>query len=492
MTALERSTPPTLPKPPGSLPTKPRRPAGFRLRALLPLIIAISLAAVITVTLVIGLVILWVTVIPVTVIVDGEATQVTSRAADVAGLLDEFQILISEGDLVNPDLDTPLAPDLVVSIARARTVFLIVDGNTTPLWTPLTNPDAILRDAQVTVGADDRIVIDGTQARLADLSRWPVPVTALLIRHALDLTITDGNDMRTLRTTALTVGEALFEAGMTLYLADEVYPGLNAPVTADLNVTIERARPINIIADGETIQTRTQGETISDALADAGVSLVGLDYAIPGEETPLLPGMSVRVIRVTEDITSSETTISYETVYQADPTLEIDQQRVAQNGANGTQTTRLRVRYENGIEVERIEESTSVTRQVANHVIAYGTNVVIRTIDTPDGPREYWRKLRMYITSYHPAALGGDSTTATGDTVQRGIVASDTDVLPFGTQIYVRNYGVGRVADTGAERRDPLWVDLGYSDADWRSWSGYADVYILTPVPPQIDYFLVN
>lgn len=490
MTALERSTPPTLPKAPGSLPTQPRRPVGLRPRALLFLVIAISLAAVFTVILLIGVILLVVTVVPVTVIVDGEATQLMSRAATVADVLAEQGIVVNEGDLVTPGLETPLAPDLVIAVARARTVFLIVDGSTAPLWTPLTNPADILRHARVTVNAQDRVIVDGTHARLDDLARWPVPVTAISVRHAVDLRVTDGATTRTLRTTALTVGDALFEAGITLYLADRVYPDLNAPATNDLDVTIQRARPINIIADGETIQTRAQGTTVGDALAEAGVTLVGLDYVIPDEDTALLPGMSARVIRVTETIVSTDAPIPYETIYQADPALELDQRRVAQAGVNGTQTTRVRVRYENGIEVERVTEDTSVTQAPVNHVIAYGTNVVIRTVDTPEGPREYWRKLRMYATSYHP--INGDNITATGAILRHGIIGADPDILPYHTQIYVPRYGVGSIEDTGAERHDPMWVDLGYTEADWRSWSGYVDVYVLTPVPAQIDYFLTD
>ncbi|MBE2269869.1 MAG: DUF348 domain-containing protein [Anaerolinea sp.] len=489
---MERSTPPTLPRPPGSLPTQPRRPAGLRVRALLPLIIAISLAAVITVTLVIGVIVLLVTLIPVTVIVDGEATQVKTRAVDVAGVLDELDLLINDGDLVTPPLTDRLEPDMVIAVTRARSVFLMVDGSTTPLWTPLTNPADLLRSAGVNVTTEDRVVVDGTLAQIADLARWPVPVTAISVRHAVDLTLVDDTATRTIRTTAATVGEALFEADITLYVSDRVYPDLNASVSSGMQVTIHRARPINIVVDGETVQTRSQGSTVGDALADAGVALVGLDYAIPDEETALLPGMSIRIIRVTEDITTTSAAIPYETIYQADSTLEIDQRRVLQTGTAGTQTTTIRVRYENGIEVDRAEESTIVTTPAQNHIIAYGTNVVIRTVETPEGTREYWRKLRMYATSYHPAALGGDNITATGRTLQRGIVGADIDVLPYGTQIYVPNYGVGLIADTGAERHDPMWVDLGYSDSDWRSWSGYVDVYILTPVPADIDYFLTD
>ncbi len=427
---------------------------------------------------------------PVTLVVNGDARELQTHAGNVAQLLDEAQVALGDGDLVSVPLNAPLQADMVVRIDRARSVFLTVDGTTTPLWTAQIDPADILAGAGVRVGAGDRIIIDGSEANSALLDQWAVPISSIDVRHAVTLRVHDGEDTRSLQTTSATIGEALFAAGYTLYLSDSTQPDLNTPLTRDLDVTITRAHPVEIIADGESIRTRSQGATVADALADAGVALVGLDYAIPAELSPLHPGMSIRVIRVREDIEVNQQPLPFETVYQADPTLELDQRRTIQAGQEGIQETRVRVRYENGIAVKRSEEETVVARAPLNHVIGYGTNVVIRTIDTPDGPREYWRKLRMYATSYHPAALGGDDTTATGRKLEHGIVGSDPNILPYGTLIYVRNYGVGDVEDTGGKRSMPLWIDLGYSDADYRGWSGYTDVYILTPVPAQIDYFL--
>lgn len=452
----------------------------------------VGTAAVIGVAVLTSLLLALMQTTPVTVIIDGQAFPSETRAVDVAGLLDELELSLSEGDHVSPSPNTPIQPNLVIRIERARSVFLIVDGVTTPLWTTLTNPAEILDSQGITVSSNDLILVDGTPSTAEDLPLWPVPVTHLSVRHAVDLRVEDDGTPHVINTTAETVGDALFEAGITVYLSDTISPGLNAPVTPNLTVTITRARPVTIIADGETIRTRARGETVDDVLSEAGIALVGLDYTIPRETALLRPGMSIRVIRVREEIETTETELPYETVYQADPELELDQRRVIQQGQRGLQTTRTRVRYENGIEVERTEAETIVTREPVNHVIAYGTNVVVRTIETPQGTLSYWRKLRMYATSYHPAALGGDNITATGQVLQHGIVGADTRILPFGTEIYVRNYGVGTVADTGARRRDPLWIDLGYSDADWRSWSGYVDVYILTPVPEEIDYFVTD
>jgi len=103
--------------------------------------------------------------------------------------------------------------------------------------------------------------------------------------------------------------------------------------------------------------------------------------------------------------------------------------------------------------------------------------------------------MRLYATSYHPAALGGDNVTATGRILTKGIVGIDPTLIPYGSQMYVPGYGLalaadtGKAADTGIRRRK-LWIDLGYDDENWVSWSRYVDVYMLTPVPAEIEYIL--
>src|SRR5690606_6945756 len=209
---------------------------------------------------------------------------------------------------------------------------------------------------------------------------------------------------------------------------------------------------------------------------------MGLDYTIPAEDQPLQPDMHVRVERLKEDVITETEPIPFALVYQADDTLELDQQVVTQERQSRLQRTITRVRYEDGVEVSRSTDDGAVIRQPIDRIITHGTNVVIRTVETPQGPRSYWRVLRLYATSYHPAALGGDTVTATGRTLQHGIVAADTSVLPFGTEVYIEGYGIGLVADTAPPRRGGMWIDLGYSDEDYQHWAGYVDVYVLTPV----------
>lgn len=426
----------------------------------------------------------------ITMIVDGTAYPVQSSASTVADLLTELGLTLNDGDTVSPDLDAPLTTDLVVRIDRSRSVTVSVDGEAQTLQTLFTNPRDILNSAGITLGEKDRVTVDGTNATAMDLLVWPVPATAIEVTRAVTVSIQDANQQTDILTTAPTVGEALFEAGVTLYLADTVTPDVSAPVTADMTVMIQRSQPVSIVADGVTLETRSQGATVADGLASAGVALMGLDYSIPDENSALQPGMSIRVIRVTEIVEAEQAALPFETVYQADAELELDQQMIAQEGQNGVQQTNIRVRYENGTEVSRTIEDTSITLAPLNRVISYGTKIVIRTLDTPDGPVEYWRVLRMYTTSYHPAALGGDNITATGKVLTKGIVGIDPDIIPYGSRVYVAGYGIGEAADTGGPRRFALWIDLGYDDENWVSWSKYTDVYLLTPVPPDIDFIM--
>jgi resuscitation-promoting factor RpfB len=462
-----------------------------------PLVLLLGVAGVLTCAAICGVVALiailpsTVPTQPVTLIVGGTGYQMEARGATVADALEEFKVLLQPGDSVIPAPDTPLNANLVIRVERARPVTITIDGQAQTIQTTFSSPLDILRNSGIEVAAADRLSIDGTQTDAEALLMWPVPVSQITIQRAMTISILDGSQQQVIETTAATVGEAVYEAGVTLYLADTIQPDVNSPLSDNLTITVQRSAPVSITADGVTLETRTQGSTVADALASAGVLLMGLDYSVPGEDVPLGGGMTIRVIRVTEEIDIQQEVIPFETVYQGDSTMELDTQRVVSEGQNGIRQTNIRVRYENGVEISReTETEAATTTEPINRVIAYGTNIVFRTVDTPEGPREYWRVIRMYATSYHPAALGGDNVTATGRILTRGIVGIDPRIIPYDSTLYVPNYGVGVAADTGGPRRIKLWIDLGYDDENWVSWSRYVDVYLLTPVPPEFPYIL--
>lgn len=59
------------------------------------------------------------------------------------------------------------------------------------------------------------------------------------------------------------------------------------------------------------------------------------------------------------------------------------------------------------------------------------------------------RSIVMEATAYTAAEGSGTGLTATGQPLQRGMVAVDPSVIPLGTQLYIEGYGYAVAADTG-------------------------------------------
>jgi 3D (Asp-Asp-Asp) domain-containing protein len=234
---------------------------------------------------------------------------------------------------------------------------------------------------------------------------------------------------------------------------------------------------------------------VDEVLADLGIVLTGQDYAIPSLDAPLGEDVTIRVVRVSERFLIEQEPIPFETVWQPDPDLEIDNQRVLQDGARGILERRVRLRYEDGHEVTRTIDEEYVAVPPTRKVFGYGTKIVVRTMDTPSGPVEYWRVLRMLATSYSASTAGTPKTapwygyTATGMKMRHGIVAVDPRVVNLRSQVYVPGYGAGIAGDTGGAIKGRR-IDLGYDDDNLVLWYRWADVYLLTPVPSRINYIL--
>jgi uncharacterized protein YabE (DUF348 family) len=460
--------------------------------------------------------------VPLTVDVDGQRHQVHTHAATVGEALRHAGIDLYDQDLVRPSLTTAVEPGLAVWVQRATPAMIRADGHTHQLRTQATTVGQLLAQAGVGVGPGDeiwlgeaRVWLDSPLAATAtadrqisargssrgggreDLAAAAAAPPLLLIRRAASLTLDDGGQVTTLHTTAATVAQVLEEHGIHLYLGDAVSPSLQSPVEPNLAISIQRSVPVQIQVDGRTLHTRTRAEIVASVLGQEGIALVGKDRVEPSLWDPVRAGMTVRVTRVREELLVEFEAIPFATVWIADSELEIDRQRLAQEGQVGLNKRRYRVVYEDGLEVERYLEDSWAEQPPITKTLAYGTKIVIRTLETPDGPIEYWRKIRVYTTSYKPSSAGKPKDdprygyTRLGQKLRKGLVAVDPTVIPLKTWIYVPGYGLAKANDTGGGVKGKF-VDLGYEDHNYVSWHWWTDIYILTPVPPasQIRWIL--
>ena len=421
---------------------------------------------------------------------------VTGRYATVGEVLTAAGLETRPEDLVVPDLADTAVPDTGIQIIRAQAITVRSEAGTQTYWTRQPTIGAFLADKGLLPQRTDQIAADGQPVSFAMLDQTPLPQT-LEIGRFVTITLLDGGEQQTVRTATQTVGAALAEAGIEVYGSDGVDPPLGTWLQPNMVIQVQRSFPLTISADGRIIQIRSHHSNVLDVLAEAGIGLVGYDYTVPGPDTPLKANDTVQVIRVTEDFRLVDEPIPYQTLWQASDQLDLDTTAVVSVGQPGILRQRVRVRYENGIEVSQTVDGEWVAQQPVNQVIGYGTRINIGVIDTPQGPLEYWRVVRMRVTAYTAASSGkapdhpNYGITASGVPAGTGVVAIDRSVVPFRSNVYVPGYGVGFAGDTGGGVRG-RWIDLGYDEDEYVSWSGYVDVYYLTPVPApeDINYLL--
>ena len=419
--------------------------------------------------------------------IDGESQRLTLFALTVADVLRSENIFLAEADLISPASSHWLKEGETITIQRAVHVPILADGKTYSILTAARTPLNILTQAKIPYSAGDMILADGKSVAVNEplqkdphTGRFPT----LQVRPSISFSFTDNSQKATLTSTASTLGQALWQAGIVLSTADEIEPAFSTRLVEGFQAVLQRARPIYITFQGQNISALVVAGTVGQALSKAGLSMQALDYSIPPEEAPLPNDGMIHIVSVREESIIEQSPIPFENEYQAVPDLEIDNQKVLQSGEVGANATRIRIRYEDGQEVSRQVEDEWTARQPQNRIIGFGTNLVEHTTDTPDGAISYWRAIPMYAVSYSPTSAGG-SITASGQPLRKGLVAVDTRYIPLGTRLYIPGYGEAVAADTGGAVKGRV-IDLGYSDEDYVAWHQNVTVYFLWPPPGNV------
>lgn len=258
---------------------------------------------------------------------------------------------------------------------------------------------------------------------------------------------------RIIMTEGGTVAEVLQAAGITVGEYDRVIPDRTEPVSPELNIVVQRALPVTIIADGAETEHWVFAATVGEALRAAGVDLGPLDRVEPSRGTPIEPHASIRVVRVVEEFIEETERLPYKVLRWAAPDLERGQTQVLRKGREGIIKNTVRVVYEDGRPVSRTIVSSEVVQSVVDEIIGEGTRTSTLTVDTPEGPLPYIEVREMVATGYEPGPIStgewSDGLTFTGLRAQRGIIAVDPTVIPLGTRLYVEGYGLGVAADIG-------------------------------------------
>lgn len=246
---------------------------------------------------------------------DHASQTVPSREPNVGALLKKLNITLNEGDVVEPDLMTPInQEDFRINVYRALPVQVLDNGHVTFTFSAATTPRSIADQAGIDTFAEDKVETQPS-----------------------DNFVNQG-----------AIGE---------------------------RVVIDRATPINLTLYGTNTLARTQAASVGDLIKEKGIKLTKDDQVSPALSTLITPGMPVSIVRngtvtqtVTEPVAAPTQTIE-------DPGLAFGTSAVRQAGSPGEQITTYEVKTENGQIVSRTAIHVVVTKQPVAQIVVQGTSL---------------------------------------------------------------------------------------------------------------------
>lgn len=220
------------------------------------------------------------------------------------------------------------------------------------------------------------------------------------------------------------------------------------------------AARVMIYADGAQWEYVTRRQSVKDVLRETGINLGAKDRVIPTSASKVKQGTKITVVRITEDVSVTNTPIRFKTRTRFDNGSDFQGKTVIRKGEPGIRRAKAIVVYKDGVKRWSKALTSQVIKYPVNEVIAISKS---RFLASRAGMR--LPSLRMIATAYDPGprSCGPRATghTAMGLHAGFGIVAVDPRIIPLGTKLYVEGYGFCLAGDTGGAIKGSR-IDLGF------------------------------
>jgi len=171
-------------------------------------------------------------------------------------------------------------------------------------------------------------------------------------------------------------------------------------------------RTVIVQADGKEIPLLTTVTTVREALAEAGVTIDADDRAEPDLWVQIANGMTIRVLRVQEEIIVEREVVPYRQQTIKSEGLATGEQKLLQAGKNGQAEITYRIQFEDGVEVGRSAVNRVVIQEAVDQITVVGVEGMVDSVQVP-GSIAYlsggnaWL-MRVTSGGRHPLNTGGE------------------------------------------------------------------------------------
>lgn len=141
------------------------------------------------------------------------------------------------------------------------------------------------------------------------------------------------------------------------------------------------ALAITIRADGQDLELRAEGRTVREALDQAGVTIGAEDLVEPDLWVELTEGMTVRVVRVQQEIIVERQILPYPQETIKSEALPAGETKLLQAGANGQAEITYRLQFQDGVEIARSVLRQVVVKEPTAQIVVVGVEGMVRSVD---------------------------------------------------------------------------------------------------------------
>jgi resuscitation-promoting factor RpfB len=196
------------------------------------------------------------------------------------------------------------------------------------------------------------------------------------IYRARPVTIVDGSMRKKIMSPHQTADQIAKQADIDLQKEDITTITANTDMVsqgAGVQLTIDRAIPLNLVLYGEKTTVYTHTKTVAQLLKEKEIILAATDTISVPLDTPITKGMTIEIWRNGIQTITVEEDIDFPVEQQKDPDRFVGYREIETPGEKGTKKVTYEINRQNGQEVGRKEIQSITTKEPKKQVEIVGT-----------------------------------------------------------------------------------------------------------------------
>jgi uncharacterized protein YabE (DUF348 family) len=210
---------------------------------------------------------------------------------------------------------------------------------------------------------------------------------------------------------------------------------------------------LNIVVKGEEIKISTFQKTVKGLLDEEKIKYDEDDEISPALDTKLTDYMNIKVTNVKKVTQKEYDKIPYEVNLVEDKNIEKGNTKLEQEGKEGKKELVYELVYNDGELVNKELIKENIVKKATNKIVKKGikeeiivasreSNSRVSDLKQSSSKQSDSRTMSVVATAY-----AGDSITSMGTVPKWGTIAVDPSVIPYGSKVYIPEFGMSFIAE---------------------------------------------